>query len=150
MRVLWVVVLINAHCMHSSLMPRPHPSAREKDLVKNDTILGPLRHFGNVTTMLIANQLANRPAVSGLHMTTCWIWLTKYLHLQKKYRTKGASFILANNWQKYTHSHVFLQVYSQFVPVSTGPERVCLQEAMLCITIDYIFPMCGMYNLWQD
>ena len=39
-------------------MPRPHPSAREKVLVKNDTILGPLRHSGYVTTTLIANQLA--------------------------------------------------------------------------------------------
>ena len=39
-------------------MPRPHPSARDKGLVKNDTILGPLRHSGYVTTMLIANQLA--------------------------------------------------------------------------------------------
>ena len=40
-----------------SLVSRPHPSAREKGLVKNDTILGPLRHSGYVTTMLIANQL---------------------------------------------------------------------------------------------
>ena len=38
--------------------PTPRPSAREKGLVKNDTILGPLRHSGYVTTMLIANQLA--------------------------------------------------------------------------------------------
>ena len=40
-------------------MPRPHPSVREKGLVKNDTILGPLRHSGYVTTMFIANQLAS-------------------------------------------------------------------------------------------
>ena len=44
--------------LFTSLVPRPHPSAREKGLVKNDTILGPLRHSGYVTTMLIANQLA--------------------------------------------------------------------------------------------
>ena len=46
-----------------SLVPRPLPSAREKGLVKNDTILGPLRHSGYVTTMLIA---ISWPA-SGLH-----------------------------------------------------------------------------------
>ena len=43
---------------HPSLVPRPHPSVRKKGLVKNDTILGPLRHSSYVTTVLIANQLA--------------------------------------------------------------------------------------------
>ena len=48
----------NICLLHFSLVPRPLPSAREKGLVKNDTILGPLRHSGYVTTMPIANQLA--------------------------------------------------------------------------------------------
>ena len=39
--------------------------------MKNDTILGPLRHSGYVTTMLMA---ISWPA-SSLHMTTCWISL---------------------------------------------------------------------------
>ena len=42
----------------SSLVPRSHSSAREKGLVKNDTIPGPLRQSGYVITTLIANQLA--------------------------------------------------------------------------------------------
>ena len=48
-------------------------------LGENDTILGPLRHSGYVTTRLCLLQIS-WPA-SGLHMTTCWIhvWLTKYL-----------------------------------------------------------------------
>ena len=86
-----------------SLVPRPHPSAREKGLVKNDTILGPLRHSGYVTTMLIAIQLAG-------------LWFTYdhmldmadqvFVSLQKKYRTEGSSFI----WPitgKNTRTHAF-------------------------------------------
>ena len=91
-----------------SLVPRPHPSAREKGLVKNDTILGPLRHSGYVTTMLIANQLAG-------------LWFT-YDHMldmadqvpcvfAEKMPHRRIEFYLAKNWQKYTHSRVLLQVY---------------------------------------
>ena len=99
------------HVLHS-LVPRPHPSAREKGLVKNNTILGPLRHSGYVTTMLMA---ISWPA-SGLHMTTCWIhvWLTKYLvSFAEKipHRRIEVFFFFANNAQKYTHSRVLLQVY---------------------------------------
>ena len=86
-----------------SLVPRPHPSARKKGLVKNDTILGPLRHSGYITTMLIANQLA------GLSFT--------YDHMldmadqvpcvfAEKIPHRRIEFYLANNWQKYTHSRV--------------------------------------------
>ena len=86
----------------------PVPSAREKGLVKNDTILGPLRHSGYVTTMPIA---ISWPA-SRLHMTTCWIWLTKYrLSFAEKVPYRKIEFYLANNWQKYTHSRFLLQVY---------------------------------------
>ena len=91
-----------------SLVPRPHPSAREKGLVNNDTILGPLRHSGYVTTMLIANQLAG-------------LWFT-YDHMlnmadqvscvfAEKITHRRIEFYLGNNWQKYTHSRVLLQVY---------------------------------------
>ena len=52
-------------------MPRPHPSAREKGLVKNDTILGPLRHSGYVTTMLYGNQLAGLGFTYDHMLDTC-------------------------------------------------------------------------------
>ena len=96
-------------------MPRPHPSAREKGLVKNDTILGPLRHSDYVTTMLIANQLAG-------------LWFT-YDHMldmadqvpsvfrRKKYRTEGSSFI----WPitgKNTRTHAF---FCKFITNSSFP-----------------------------
>ena len=85
-------------------MPRPHPSARVKGLVKNDTILRPLRHSGYVTTMLIANQQAG-------------LWFT-YDHMldmadqvpcvfcRKKYRTEGSSFISPITG-KNTRTHAF-------------------------------------------
>ena len=61
-------------------MPRSHPSARENGLVKNDMILGPLCHSGYVITMhAYRKSAASRPAALGLHITTCWIWLTKYI-----------------------------------------------------------------------
>ena len=87
-------------------MPRPHSSAREKGLVKkgkNDTILWPLRHFGYVTTMLIANQLAG-------------LWFT-YDHMldmadqvpcvfAEKIPHRRIEFYLANSWQK-SRTHAF-------------------------------------------
>ena len=91
-------------------MPRPHPSAREKGLVKNDTILGPLRHSGYVTTMLMA---ISWPAL-GLHICDHMLdtGMADQVPLQKKYPTEGSRFFFfANNWQKYTHSRVLLQLY---------------------------------------
>ena len=77
--------------------------------MKNDKILGPLRHSGYVTTMLIANLLAG-------------LWFT-YDHMldmadqvpcvfcRKKYRTEGSSFIWPITGK---NTRVLLQVYSSF------------------------------------
>ena len=76
--------------------------------MKNDTILGPLHHSGYVTTKFIANQLAG-------------LWFT-YDHMLdmadqvpcvfcRKNTAPKDRVYLANNWQKYTHSRVLLQVY---------------------------------------
>ena len=90
-------------------MPRPHPSAREKGLVKNDTILGPLRHSGYVTTMLIANQLAGLWFTYDHMLDTCMADQVPCVVCRKNTAPKDRSFYFANNWHKYTHSRVLLQ-----------------------------------------
>ena len=102
--------------------------------MKNDTILGPLRHSGYVTTMLMA---ISWPA-SGLHMTTCWIhvWLTKYLvsFAEKIPHRRIEVFFLPITGKVHALACSSASLFTVLSHFNRAEKTICPQEAVLCKT----------------
>ena len=118
----------------SSLVPIPHPSssAREKGLVINDTILGPLRHFGYAYCKS-AGQLASCLGFTYDHMLDM---------AENKYRTKGTNFVWPITGKKTLarYSASLLTGHSRFnrAEMSTSARSHALQDHRL-----YYIPQVG-------